>query len=388
MTAQTPAPKASGVSALLASLSSVPPPPQPSAKEEFLAVIQEALNAQPAAADNPPAAQPARDKPAPAKAAAPDPSAAGMLLALLASPLPTLLKLPARQTSSRSAQVTPSTPPSATAPAQSAVETQPAKAPAVEKPPALPEQAPPPKEPENKPLPPSGTPVADTNPRMSLSSERNEIAGRTEQKLPLAAVSALSSASSGGSSPDGGAKTPFSFSWRETPSEPLAIMDLSAKASGPPATVAPSTVDAPIRGSNPAPLERLEQIISREVITVRQTGAETLGMALRLDSNTRLFLQLTTNNGHVQASVRCERGQFAPEEAQWAQLQQSLARQNVELLPMTGGSNLNFQQPSGEHSRQPALREDWAAAGAAVSPAQPRKQKEQNRSRKNWESWA
>jgi ABC-type uncharacterized transport system involved in gliding motility auxiliary subunit len=111
-------------------------------------------------------------------------------------------------------------------------------------------------------------------------------------------------------------------------------------------------------------------------------------MALRLDSNTRLFLQLTTNNGHVQASVRCERGQFAPEEAQWAQLQQSLARQNVELLPMTGGSNLNFQQPSGEHSRQPALREDWAAAGAAVSPAQPRKQKEQNRSRKNWESWA
>jgi hypothetical protein len=387
MTAQTPAPKASGVSALLASLSSVPPPPQPSGKEDFLTVIQEALNPQPAAADNPPAAQPARDKPAPAKAAAPDPTAAGMLLALLASPLPTLLKLPARQTLPRSAQVTPSTPPSAPAPAQSAVETQPAKTPAVEKPPPLPEQAPP-KEPENKPLPPSGTPVADTNLRMSLSSERNEIAGRTEQKLPLAAVSALSNAGSGGSSSDGGAKTPLSFSWRETPSEPLAIIDLSAKASGPPAMVAPATVDAPIRVSSPAPLERLEQIISREVITVRQTGAETLGVALRLDSNTQLFLQLTTNNGHVQASVRCERGQFAPEEAQWAQLQQSLARQNVELLPMTGGSNLNFQQPSGEHSRQPATREDWAAAGAAVPPAQPRKQKEQNRSRKNWESWA
>jgi len=61
----------------------------------------------------------------------------------------------------------------------------------------------------------------------------------------------------------------------------------------------------------------------------------------------------------------------------------------VALLPMTGGANLNFQQPSGEQPRrQAAAREDWATAGNAVQPAQPRKQKEQNRSRRNWESWA
>jgi len=117
-------------------------------------------------------------------------------------------------------------------------------------------------------------------------------------------------------------------------------------------------------------------------------GAQTLGVSLKLDSNTHLYLQLTNHNGLVQASVRCERGSFAPQDSQWAQLQQSLARQNVELLPMSGGSNLNFQQPSDERTRQIAAREDWAAAGAAVQPAQSRKQRDQNRPRKNWESWA
>jgi hypothetical protein len=165
-------------------------------------------------------------------------------------------------------------------------------------------------------------------------------------------------------------------------------MDLSTKAAG---------LAAPVGGihrgrsgarqSSAAPMERLEQMISREVMSVRQTGAQTLGVALKLDSNTQLFLQLTTTTAGAGLGA-LRPGQFAPEDSQWAQLQQSLARQNVELLPMTGGSNLNFQQPSGEHPRQPAAREDWPAADAAVPPAQPRQQKEQNRSRKNWESWA
>ncbi|HTA29544.1 MAG TPA: hypothetical protein VK731_03635, partial [Candidatus Cybelea sp.] len=100
-------------------------------------------------------------------------------------------------------------------------------------------------------------------------------------------------------------------------------------------------------------------------------------------------LQLTTHNGAVQALVRLDRGSFAPEDGHWAQLQQSLARQNVELLPMTGGSSLNFQQPSDGRSRHPASREEWPMAGAPVPPAKPRQeQKEQNRPRKNWESWA
>jgi hypothetical protein len=244
--------------------------------------------------------------------------------------------------------------------------------------------------PEGKLPAPSGTTTANTIPGMSLSSESNEIAGRIEKKLPMEAVSAVGSADTGAPSLDGGAGTSLPFSWQETPSEQLAIIELSTKISGPAASVAASAVDAPVRVSSPAQVDRLEQMISREVMSVRQTGAQTLGVALKLDSNTQLFLQLTNNNGMVQASVRCDRGQFAPEDSQWAQLQQSLARQNVELLPMTGSSsNMNFQQPSGEQRRQLATREDWAAPEATAPPTQSRQQqKEQNRSRKNWESWA
>jgi hypothetical protein len=247
------------------------------------------------------------------------------------------------------------------------------------------------KDPEQKPALPSGTSVANTSQRMSFTPERNEIAGRTEQKLPPAAISAVASADSGGPSPDGGEKSSLSFSWHDTPPESLTINDVAALA-GAPVPITQTILDAQVHAASPAgaaPLDRLEQMISHETLIIRQTGAQTLDVSLKLDSNTQLYLQLTNHNGSVQASVRCERGSFAPEDAQWTQLQQSLARQNVALLPMTGGSNLSFQQPSGQNQRQTfAQREDGAETAAPVLPVQPRQQKEQNRSRRNWESWA
>jgi hypothetical protein len=168
----------------------------------------------------------------------------------------------------------------------------------------------------------------------------------------------------------------------------LSIIDLPGKSSlsaAPPET----GLEAPIRAASATAVERLEQMMTREVVTIRQAGAQSLGVTLKLDSNTQLFLELTSHNGLVQASVRCERGQFAPDDSQWTQLQQSLARQNVELLPMTGGSNPSFQPSAGrDHGRPPAMREDGASAGSAPQPAQPRNQKQNNRSRKRWESWA
>ena len=443
MTAQTPAPKASGVSALLASFSTDPTPPQPSVKDNFLAVMLQALIAGPDGADHPTSAQPTQEKPKDAAApdptaaslllalltsppatlpkslsqnasvpggssdsadaavekkptptaAAPDPTIASLLLALLAPPLPTLPKPQSHKSSALSVPVGPSVPPAPPAAAQSSGEARSAKTDAAEKPPVLPEQPALAKEAENKLQPTSGTSVASTSPRMSNLSDRNEIAGRMEQKLPPATISAVSSSDTGGPSPDGGAKSSLSFSWHDTPSEPLAIIELSAQPAGVGAPVAEASAETVVRAASTAPLEQLEHMISREVLSVRQAGAETLGVTLKLDANTQLFLQLTTHNGLVQAAVRCERGNFAPEDAQWVQLQQSLARQNVELLPMTGGSSLNFQHPSEQRSRQQAAREDWPAANPAASPAvakvqarQP--QQEQNRSRKNWETWA
>ncbi len=438
MTAPAPAPKASGAVSFLASLSSAAPSPQSSVKEDFTKVMLQALTggaddsdapakaqisqqktlpkegsapnpmsanfllsllaqAQPTApahksSDSDGTADPtvpsAQDK-SPAKEATTDPMLAGLILALLAPPLPTLAKAAVHKSSVLSVPVGPSVPPSPPAAAQTAGKADDSKTDEPEKKPPLPAQTLPAKEAE-KALPPiSGTSVANTSPRMSFSSESNEIAGRVEQKLPPGVVSAVSSADTGGSTPDGGAKSSLNFSWHEAPTEALTIVELSAKASAVTAPVAEAAVDAPARVSSPAGLEQLEKMISREVINVRQAGAESLGVTLKLDANTQLFLQLTNHNGQVQATMRLDRGSFSPEETQWAQLQQSLARQNVELLPMTGGSSTNFQQHSEERSRHPATLEEWPAANAALPPAKPRQQhKEQNRARKNWESWA
>jgi hypothetical protein len=438
MTAQAPAPKASGAASLPASLSSVPLTPQSPAEDDFTKVMLQALNGQSDDSDAPTKAQtgqpktplkegsaanpvsanfllsllapaqptatahkssdsdgtadstvPTAQEKSTAKEASTDPMLAGLILALLAPPLPTLAKAALHKSSVLSAPVGPSVPPSPPAVAQTADKADDSKTDKAEKNPPLPAQTLPAQEAEKALPPTSGTSVANTNPRMSFSSESNEIAGRMEQKLPPGVVSAVSSADTGGPTPDGGAKSSLNFSWHEAPTEPLTIVELSAKATAVTAPVAEVAVDAPVRSTSTAPLEQLEKMISREVINVRQAGADTLGVTLKLDANTQLFLQLTNHNGQVQASVRLDRGSFSPEETQWAQLQQSLARQNVELLPMSGGSSLNFQQHPEGRSRHPATREEWPATGATVPPAKPRQQqKEQNRARKNWESWA
>lgn len=252
-----------------------------------------------------------------------------------------------------------------------------------------------------KAVPTSGTAVANNSQRMNSSSERNEIAGRVEQKLPLKPVSAALNSDTGSSSADGGSKLPMQFTWQDVSPETLPILNVTTSgfASTVAAAAAASTtapvasapaVETLLPATAAAAVDRVEQMISREAVAVRQSGAQNVGVSLNLDSNTQLFLQLTTHNGVTQASVRIDRGQFSPEQSQWAQLQQSLSKQNVELLPMTAGSNLNSQQNGDSRSRQFATRQDsFADTADGVRASSPRQQqKQQTRSRKNWESWA
>jgi hypothetical protein len=418
MTAQTPATKAGGLSALLASFSPKAAWPKPVVKQDFLSVILKALTHRAPKADAGTAAQPSSEKPSLPPGASADGAAAdaiadaaatSLLLCLLAPPLPLPPQLPvlAKPTANKS---TVSTVPSAPL-AQSAAETKPAKTDAGEKPPALaaqlapadigpekkaaqpitgkalplPAQPAPAKPAAAKAAPSSGTSVALSSERMNYMAQRDEIAGPTEQKLPSAAVSAINGANPG-SGIAGGAKSPLTFSWHETPSEEVEIAVLSAEAAGP---AAPPADAAPAAAPVTAPLDRLEQMIFREVVSFRQAGAQTLGVTLKVDAHTQLFLQLTSSNGQVQASVRCDRGSFSAPDTQWAQLEQSLARQNVQLLPLDGALRLGFEQ-SPDHSQRhfAAAIQNVPPAGAAVEPAQARKQNGQNRSRKNWESWA
>jgi hypothetical protein len=423
MTAQTPAAKAGGVSALLACLSPKAPLPEPLVQPDFLSVILNALTTRTGKPDAGAAAQPSNPKPSPPPAGATDTPAAevagaSLLLALLAPPpllLPPQLPPPAKPAAHKpllpAGFPAPSTAAAPEAPAQQSEDPKPAKSDAGGKPPALAAQSSPtdtaPEEKSAKPVtekatplparppvtkpaaakPPSssGTSVAMSSQRMNYMAERNEFAGPTEQKLPSAAVSAACGANTGGA-PDRGAKPSLAFSWHETPTEEVAIAALAAKAAG---QAAPGPEAVPAATPAGGPLDRLEQMISGLAVTFRQADAQTLGVTLKVDAQTQLFLQLTTSNGQAQATVRCERGSFSADDSQWAQLQQSLARQNVQLLPLEGGSRPGFQQsPENPHRHLAATTGTWRPAGDAVQPAQPRKQREQNRPRKNWESWA
>ena len=180
-------------------------------------------------------------------------------------------------------------------------------------------------------------------------------------------------------------------------------MGLDTTAKG---VAAPTLTTNVMGGSAPssARLEQVERMISREVVMVRQSGAETLAVSLKVDSRTSLFLQLTNHHGQIEASVRCETGDAAALDAHWGQLQESLGRQNVQLLPLedkTLPPNPSFDAPSDapknfqdgppaqhQQPRPPApeaVKPSDDAMNAAVGLT---KSKNKPRHLHGWEKWA
>ena len=78
----------------------------------------------------------------------------------------------------------------------------------------------------------------------------------------------------------------------------------------------------------------MTRLVTQEVAMIKQSGANSLAVSLKIDPQTELFLQLTNHDGQIQASLRCERGSMAGLDTHWGQLQESLSRQNVQLLPL------------------------------------------------------
>jgi len=234
---------------------------------------------------------------------------------------------------------------------------------------------------------PDGTSVAISGQRMNFVAQKNEFAGSAEQNLPLAQAASVPVVDTATDAAPKGAATSLDFFWRETPSEVISMVNLSAK---PAETGASEPISSPVSAT---PATRLEQMISHEAVAIRQTGAQSLGVSLKLDDNTQLFLQLTTHNGTIQASLRCEKGDFSALDSQWSQLQASLARQNIELLPIAATQS-NFQQTSQQQQQQRQFpqqqQEDAQPANLGVPPTPPRQQKNPNarRSRPDREFWA
>ncbi len=251
-------------------------------------------------------------------------------------------------------------------------------------------------------VPPDGMGTALNKQRMKFVSEKNEIAGRAVQKLPDAPSADDFSSDLAGkedikSDPNLPRHTKDSF-------DPDSTISLSAK-SGMIDLIQDKTTEK-VQAPDPAgsQVERVAHLVGQEVISVRQSGANSLAVSLKLDPQTELFLQLTHHDGQVQASLRCERGNVEGLNSHWGQLQESLARQNVHLLPLEDKASSRtaaYNQPSGDTSsrsfnessqgqQRPTrdANEESTLAPLAGKSLPSNKTRTNTGSRRGWESWA
>jgi hypothetical protein len=236
---------------------------------------------------------------------------------------------------------------------------------------------------------------------MKTALQRNEIAGSAAQKLPPGHPSAPPTAGADEAIPAAKIRVPSDFSDPKDFAAQWMLIDTSAKgAAAPTQTTNVQSGSAPASG----PIEQVERLISREVLMVRQSGAQALAVSLKVDAQTSLFLQLTNHHGQIEVSVRCERGDADALDAHWGQLQDSLARQHVHLLPLQdkpfssrpsgdvpADTTKNFQDgPPAQHPppAPPASKTEKPTDDAMNAAVGVTKSKRSPRHYRGWEKWA
>jgi hypothetical protein len=97
---------------------------------------------------------------------------------------------------------------------------------------------------------------------------------------------------------------------------------------------------------------RLVETIRTEVANLRHRGDASVTVVLKPDNGTELRLEVTVaRDGTIHAHARCERGDFQSLNAQWPQLQQSLAAQGIRVNDLSNPGNSN-QNPSDSSQAQ------------------------------------
>ena len=155
-------------------------------------------------------------------------------------------------------------------------------------------------------------------------------------------------------------------------------------------------------------VEQLSGLVMRETAVLKQHTPDSMAVVLRPDANTELFLHLTQRDGQIEASVRCERGNFDQLNALWPQLQESLAGQKVRLTPLqestepqrdpqgAPGHTTNFSEGE-QRSRRPSMPEDDSTSDrpssappstVSLHPERRRSGTRPTASRPGWETWA
>jgi hypothetical protein len=246
-----------------------------------------------------------------------------------------------------------------------------------------------------------GTGGALSSQRMMFATEKNEIAGPAEQKLPtesktdLPVRSASDSRIGSSSNPSGPTQNSI---------DSTVVINLPAQASAANSDARTGTGAAQTVDHAAIQAERVGHLLNQQVVMIRQSGANNIAVSLKLDPHTELSLQLTNHNGQIEASVRWERGSVTGLENHWKDLQESLARQNVQLLPLetrlparpavsnytsdpTNGSHFH-QSPQNPQRQSREARQDLSPDTIVKTVPVTEKATTRIVSQQGWESWA
>lgn len=226
-------------------------------------------------------------------------------------------------------------------------------------------------------------------PLMLMTSQRDEKALQTEQKLGLEhfeaasfeqpiRVEPLQGKSLHGEKADSSEALTVANEMPQTPRFEVVSGEIEVQPARP---VEPATVVEEIR---------------HHVELLKSSTAEKLDVVLRPDAQTELRLQVEKVNGHIHVQVRCDRGDFASLEAHWGTIQNTLAPQGIRVEPLQQGNGAQLQQNGsqnsqnsfGQHSDQREQRPAIFIEQEFTNRKASRPKNSRGSAGRGWQSWA
>lgn len=124
-------------------------------------------------------------------------------------------------------------------------------------------------------------------------------------------------------------------------------------------------------------IRQIESFVAREAGVIRKSGAQSLSVVLRPDTQTELVIDLSQSAAGVEATVRCHRGEFPAARGEWEQLRDALAAQNIRLAPpVEAVAAAVAADTSGGHGSRYGASEERFLRGQ--QPFAPQQQSQQN----------
>lgn len=194
---------------------------------------------------------------------------------------------------------------------------------------------------------------AKSSETMKTVAKKEELAGGTEQFLPVSSPNALSALRN----------LPGELNRKGAGllSAPDAL-EAAAKTATLPAHSAVATEGEALFIRPNSAMARISEVVSREIRMFKRSGDDLVEVVLTPDTKTQISLRLQWREGQVEVQARCDLGDYQSLNTQWPQLQASLAGHGVRLSHLservTTGfteffNNPNFAQQRGrEEPRQ------------------------------------